>query len=127
MRRYRHPATGDIKLADVLHALSDDTRLGMVARLMDGQEYTSGELSGETPKSTASHHTKILREAGVTRTRSESTRCWISLRRDDLDARYPGLLKTLVGSFHAEQAGGGQAGGGQAGGGQAGGETADER
>ena len=88
----------------MLHALGDDTRLGMVARLMDGREYTSGELSGETPKSTASHHTKTLREAGVTRTRSESTRCWISLRRDDLDGRYPGLLQTLVDSFRAEQA-----------------------
>ncbi|MEU7108712.1 ArsR/SmtB family transcription factor [Streptomyces stramineus] len=104
MRTYRHPATGDIRLADVLNALSDDTRLGMVARLMDGQEYTSKELTGETPKSTASHHTKILREAGVTRTRSESTRCWISLRRDDLDSRYPGLLETLIDSFRAEHA-----------------------
>ncbi|MEV6672190.1 hypothetical protein [Streptomyces sp. NPDC051162] len=102
MRKYRHPDTAEIRLADVLYALSDETRLAMVATLMDGCEHTSGDLGGPAPKSTISHHTKTLREAGITRTRSEGTRCWISLRRGDIESRYPGLLEMLIARFRAE-------------------------
>ncbi|MFG3658668.1 ArsR/SmtB family transcription factor [Streptomyces sp. NPDC047706] len=44
-------------------------------------------------KSTLSHHLKVLREAGVTQTRQEGTRCYVTLRRETLDARFPGLCR----------------------------------
>jgi len=47
-------------------------------------------------KSTLSHHLKVLREAGLTVTRVDGTRRMVSLRADDLDARFPGLLRTVV-------------------------------
>jgi DNA-binding transcriptional ArsR family regulator len=51
------------------------------------------------PKSTLSHHFKVLREAGVTHTRTEGTYNFISLRREDLDARFPGLLDAIIQAY----------------------------
>jgi hypothetical protein len=39
---------------------------------------------------------KVLRDAGITRTRQEGTRCFVQLRRDDLDSRFPQLLTALL-------------------------------
>jgi DNA-binding transcriptional ArsR family regulator len=50
------------------------------------------------PTSTGSYHLRLLREAGITRTRAEGTERHISLRRDDLDERFPGLLDAVIGS-----------------------------
>ena len=55
-----------------------------------------GSRPRDPTKSTLSHHLKVLREAGVTRTRQEGTRCFVTLRRDSLDARLPGLLPALL-------------------------------
>jgi DNA-binding transcriptional ArsR family regulator len=43
-----------------------------------------------------SHHLRVLREAGLTRTRVEGTRRYVSLRREDLQARFPGLLEAVL-------------------------------
>ena len=48
------------------------------------------------PASTGSYHLRLLREAGVTRTRAEGTQRLISLRRDDLERRFPGLVDVLT-------------------------------
>ena len=45
--------------------------------------------------STCSYHLRLLREAGVTRTRAAGTERWMSVRQEDLDARFPGLLDAL--------------------------------
>ena len=47
-------------------------------------------------KSTCTHHFKVLRDAGVIRQRQEGTRRLNTLRRDDLEARFPGLLGTIL-------------------------------
>ena len=47
-------------------------------------------------KATLSHHFRVLREAGVTRARVDGLQNFISLRRDDLDARFPGLLDAIL-------------------------------
>ena len=44
--------------------------------------------------STLSHHLKLLRDRGVTR--AEGSRCFVSLRRDDLDHRFAGLLDVIL-------------------------------
>jgi DNA-binding transcriptional ArsR family regulator len=49
-------------------------------------------------KSTCTHHFRVLREAGVVHQRPEGTARMNSLRREDLDARFPGLLDTILSS-----------------------------
>ncbi|MCL2656638.1 MAG: ArsR family transcriptional regulator [Betaproteobacteria bacterium] len=95
-RFYEHPDPEDISLPRVLFALSDPARLNMVRILADRQAVNSVDLGPDTPKSTVAHHTRILREAGVTCTRPEGRNCWISLRREVLDAKFPGLLDAVL-------------------------------
>ncbi len=92
-----HPARSEIELAAVLHALSDPVRLEMVAALArsDG-EPSCGSFDVPVTKSTCTHHFKVLREAGVIRQRPAGTARLNTLRRDDLDARFPGLLDTIL-------------------------------
>ena len=95
-REYHHPPPDDISLPRVLAALSDPTRLEMICRLADGQEHDSLELADDLPRSTLTYHTRMLREAGVTWTRSEGRACLIRLRRKDLDELFPGVLAALI-------------------------------
>ncbi|MEU3980651.1 ArsR family transcriptional regulator [Streptomyces sp. NPDC026672] len=96
MKQVRHPAPDDITLIEVMGALGDPIRLGLVRALADGCERGWGELRAPVAKSTLSHHLRVLRAAGVTRTRQEGTRCFVTLRRDDIDARFPGLLNAVL-------------------------------
>ncbi|HLI57736.1 MAG TPA: helix-turn-helix transcriptional regulator [Actinomycetota bacterium] len=94
-----HPPAGDIALTDVLHALSDPIRLELV-RILDecGEERTCGSFNLPIAKSTATHHWRVLREAGVVAAREEGTHKYHRLRREDLDARFPGLLDSILAS-----------------------------
>lgn len=97
-REIRHPATAELDLATILRTVGEPLRLRLVRLLSDDRERNCTELN-ETlglPASTSSYHLRLLREAGVTRTRAEGTERHISLRREDLDARFPGLLDVLV-------------------------------
>ena len=91
-----HPTRDEIELAAVLHALSEPVRLRIVAGLARGDERTCGSFELPVTKSTCTHHFKVLREAGVIRQRAEGTTRVNSLRREDLDARFPGLLATIL-------------------------------
>ncbi|HWW54439.1 MAG TPA: metalloregulator ArsR/SmtB family transcription factor [Acidimicrobiales bacterium] len=92
-----YPAPEDLQLVDVLQALSDPIRLELV-QILDQAEGALACVDLHLPvtKSTASHHYKVLREAGVVRCREEGTRRYYTLRRDDLEARFPGLLDTVL-------------------------------
>ncbi|GGI45935.1 transcriptional regulator [Paenibacillus marchantiophytorum] len=96
MRPLFHPARGDLELATILHALSDDNRLRVIKRLHEHGELYCGAIEIDIPKSTLSHHLKVLRESGLIHTRMEGTLRYTSLRRDDLQARFPGLLDTIL-------------------------------
>ena len=96
MRNLHQPERADIALADVLYALSDPVHLRIVHDLADCGEASCGGLGAPMPKSSVSHHFKVLREAGVTHTRVEGTQRFISLRRDDLETRFPGLLDAVL-------------------------------
>jgi DNA-binding transcriptional ArsR family regulator len=91
-----HPARGDLDLAALLHALSDPVRLEIVAGLARGEERTCGSFDVNVTKSTCTHHFRVLREAGLIRQRQQGTARLNSLRRDDLEARFPGLLGTIL-------------------------------
>ncbi|WNI14307.1 ArsR/SmtB family transcription factor [Actinacidiphila sp. ITFR-21] len=97
MRTYPQPKVDDIDLSRVLFALSDPTRLAIVLELRQAGELVVGEqLSGAVPKSTLSHHNRILRESGLTSTRPDGTRCYVSLRERDMEQRFPGMLEMLL-------------------------------
>jgi DNA-binding transcriptional ArsR family regulator len=91
-----HPARAELELAAVLHALSDPMRLRIVAGLAHGDARSCRSFELPVTKSTCTHHFKVLREAGVIQQRQEGTARLNSLRREDLDARFPGLLDTIL-------------------------------
>jgi len=91
-----HPAREEIELAAVLHALSDPMRLRIVAVLAAGEERSCKSIDLPVVKSTCTHHFRVLREAGVIRQRHEGTARLNSLRREDLEARFPGLLAAVL-------------------------------
>ena len=91
------PARSEIELAAVLHALSDPVRLRIVAALaVAGEEPSCGSFDLPVTKSTCTHHFKVLREAGVIQQRQRGTSRLNALRREDLDARFPGLLDSVL-------------------------------
>lgn len=74
-------------------------RLAIVAKLgvlEPGSELPCTTFELPISKSTQSAHFKVLRQAGVVRQRDEGTRRLNSLRREDLDARFPGLLDLAI-------------------------------
>jgi DNA-binding transcriptional ArsR family regulator len=92
-----HPACSQLELSAVLHALSDPVRLMIVAELAKGgREHTCGSFELPVTKSTCTHHFKVLREAGLIRQRQQGTTRLNTLRREDLEARFPGLLETIL-------------------------------
>jgi DNA-binding transcriptional ArsR family regulator len=90
------PELDAIELAAVLHALSDPARLEIVRALAAEGERQCGSFDLGLTKATRSHHFKVLREAGLTHTRVEGTARYVTLRRDELDARFPGLLDAVT-------------------------------
>ena len=81
-----------------MRTVGDPIRLEIVRLLADGAERACSDLQAQLglPASTGSYHLRLLREAGVTRTRAEGTQRLISLRRDDLEGRFPGLVDVLT-------------------------------
>ena len=103
MRTLHHPARNDIKLSDIFYALSDPTRQSIVKELADKTVLNCKSLEVEVAKSTLSHHLKVLRESGLTQTRMSGTMTSVSLRREDLDARFPGLMDAILGACTKEE------------------------
>lgn len=98
-RELVHPEADEIVLTEVLFALSDPARLGIARLLLDGpiEVAKCHTVTGDIPKSTLSHHLKTLREAGVIRSEPHGRGRFVSLRRDDLDRRFPGLIAAVLG------------------------------
>jgi DNA-binding transcriptional ArsR family regulator len=101
MRALHHPRVDELELADVLHALSDPVRLEIVRLLADQQERPCSAVEAKVAKSTLSHHFKVLREAGITFTRANGTHRLVTLRTDDLDDRFPGLISSVLNAAKA--------------------------
>jgi DNA-binding transcriptional ArsR family regulator len=96
-RELEYPERDDIELVDVLQALGDPVRLQIVRILDEGDgAIACHEMGLPVSKSTGSHHLKVLREAGVVQAQVDGTRRYYTLRRDDLEARFPGLLDSVL-------------------------------
>ncbi len=98
------PRIDDVSLAGVMAALSDPMRVTIVRELAADGERTCGTFELGISKATRSHHFKVLREAGLTHTRIEGTHRHVSLRRDELEVRFPGLLGAVLAAAEREAA-----------------------
>jgi DNA-binding transcriptional ArsR family regulator len=96
MSRIHHPPPEAFELTRVLHALSDPVRLEVVRSLAQNGEQTCAALDGDRPKSTMSHHFKVLRDSGLVETRGERTSHMNRLRHADIESRFPGLLDAVL-------------------------------
>jgi DNA-binding transcriptional ArsR family regulator len=96
MREPHHPSRRELELPSVLHALSDPARLEIVRRLAEGDEPSCGTFDLGLSKATLSHHFRVLRESGVVLVRPEGRKRFLSLREDDLNARFPGLVDAVL-------------------------------
>jgi DNA-binding transcriptional ArsR family regulator len=84
-------------LQDVLEALSDPVRLEMVRRMArEGAPVACANLYDTVSKSTASHHFKVLREAGLTERLTLGGQTHQRLRLEDLEGAYPGVVSSIV-------------------------------
>lgn len=98
-RELVHPDVADVALTDVLFALSDPARLELVRMLASSGSLTVAEchaVDPSAPKSTFSHHLKTLREAGLIRNEPSGRQRVLTLRREELDDRFPGLLGSVL-------------------------------
>lgn len=105
MRTLSHPETHEIELDAVLSALGDPIRRRIVGQLAGGHD-DQACIASELPvsKSTSTHHFRVLREAGVIAQHYRGTSILNTLREDDLEERFPGLLSAILRTEHAKQA-----------------------
>jgi DNA-binding transcriptional ArsR family regulator len=96
MRALKHPLPAEFSLERLLYALSDPVRLEIVRYLANVPQASCGELDGGRPKSSVSHHFRVLRDAGLVHTRNVGTTHMNSLRAEELDRRFPGLLNSIL-------------------------------
>lgn len=92
----KEPSRKELLLTAVLYALSDEVRLGIVRQLAAKGEQPCGVFEVDRPKSSLSHHFRVLRESGIVSTRKDGKALLNTLRREDLEARFPGLLKAVL-------------------------------
>jgi len=97
MRAIIHPKKEDFDLHRILHALSDPVRLSMVCQLAQvGEDLTCSALNAGRPKSSMSFHFSTLRSAGLLWTRIEGSIHLNTLRKGEVDERFPGLLDAVL-------------------------------
>ncbi|MFB7717126.1 MULTISPECIES: ArsR/SmtB family transcription factor [unclassified Nocardia] len=87
-------------LPAVLGALQDPVRLEMLRRLGNagGEPVRCSALYEVVSKSTAAHHFKILREAGLTERLTIDGQTCQRLRTEDIETALPGLLDAVLGA-----------------------------
>jgi DNA-binding transcriptional ArsR family regulator len=99
---FDEPDLEAVSLAAMMAALGDPVRVAIVRELDVRGEASCGACEVGVSKATRSHHFKVLREAGLTRTRAEGTHRFVALRRIEVDARFPGLLGAVLAAAEAE-------------------------
>jgi Predicted transcriptional regulators len=104
MREVFQPSIDQLSLSAILNALGDPIRLQIVKKLACGAEKTCSCCEIDMPKSALSHHFKVLREAGIIHVRIEGKQRFLSIRFNDLEQRFPGLLKAVIKSIEPPMA-----------------------
>ncbi|MET9630718.1 helix-turn-helix domain-containing protein [Lentzea sp. NPDC006480] len=102
-RTVDHPELSEVSLQQALEALADPVRRMVVCQLAQaGGEKGCGTFDTPVSDSTLTHHFNVLREAGVIRQHYRGTAKLNSLRDEEMDARFPGLLSAVVSAAQAE-------------------------
>lgn len=96
MRELFHPNFDQLCLSTLLNALGDPTRLKIIKNLASQHETTCSCCNIDLPKSALSHHFKVLRESGLINVRIEGKQRFLSIRYEELEKRFPGLLNTII-------------------------------
>ena len=96
MKVITHPQVQDLDLAKVLQALSDPVRLRLVRMLAAEDDLPCGVLCLGRPKSSMSHHFKIMIDAGLLRVDVVGNIHRNNLRLNDLESRFPGLMTSIL-------------------------------
>jgi DNA-binding transcriptional ArsR family regulator len=97
MKVFNHPTLGDISLSSVLQAVADPCRQKIIATLLkaEGRALACNEFDLDVSKATASHHFEALRNAGIIESHAKGVKCLSQLREEELNERFPGLLKLI--------------------------------
>ncbi|MGT2908074.1 ArsR/SmtB family transcription factor [Streptococcus dentiloxodontae] len=100
MKALYHPDIEDIQIEQILYALSEPIRLAIFKELYNSmQERSCSYFSDLGQKNNLSHHYKMLRESGLIRVRVEGRQRFISLRLEELNQKFPGLLDSIYKSI----------------------------
>ncbi|MFG3292195.1 ArsR/SmtB family transcription factor [Streptomyces sp. NPDC048179] len=104
-RTVAHPELSEVSLQQVLEALVDPVRRRVAAQLSRaGEDMSCGTFDAPVSNSTLTHHFNVLREAGVIRQYYVGTTKMNTLRADELEQRFPGLLSAVLAASAAEEA-----------------------
>lgn len=81
-----------------LSALADPVRLQLVRDLAGSDDWarTCGSFDVPVGKAALSHHFSVLRGAGLVEQRDMGSKRVNRLRREEFEARFPGLLDLLL-------------------------------
>jgi DNA-binding transcriptional ArsR family regulator len=101
-RTIEHPDLSEVSLQQAMEALADPVRRMVVCQLAQDGEKGCGTFDTPVSDSTLTHHFAVLREAGVIRQHYQGTAKLNSLRADEMDARFPGLLAAVVSATQDE-------------------------
>ncbi|QLH25530.1 helix-turn-helix transcriptional regulator [Streptomyces sp. Rer75] len=93
-----HTDPAEVSVLTALSALADPVRIQLVRELAGSAEWTRGCGSFDVPvgKAALSHHFSVLRGAGLVEQRDQGPRRVNRLRREEFDARFPGLLDLVL-------------------------------
>lgn len=99
MRELFHPSVEQLNLSTILHALGDPVRLNIIKNLAEKSETTCSCCDINMQKSALSHHFKVLRESGIINVRIEGKQRFLSIRHEELEKKFPGLLDSVIKSI----------------------------
>jgi len=99
LRELFHPDINQLILSTILNALGDPIRLNIIKNLANNYETTCACCNASLSKSVLSHHFKVLRTSGLIKVRIEGKQRFLSIRYDDLEERFPGLLNAIIKSI----------------------------
>jgi DNA-binding transcriptional ArsR family regulator len=100
-RTLPEPTVGSFDLTVILSALADPGRRALMAALYRSPDPADcaavvAEADLGLSDSTISHHYRVLRESGLITSVADGRKRIITVRRDDMEKRFPGLLQAVL-------------------------------
>jgi DNA-binding transcriptional ArsR family regulator len=102
-RTVDHPDLAQVDLQQVMEALADPVRRMVVSQLARrGEDMSCGTFEAPVSTSTLTHHFNVLREAGVIRQYYAGVTKMNTLRTEEMEGRFPGLLPAVIAACTAK-------------------------